>query len=230
MTHKVVLYTAVFGKKDDIRVPKLDGADFIVFTDDPGLKVDGLDVRVFPPGDADPCRAAKVFKVCPDRFLPADCDCSVWVDANKMREGMALPLAELAERYLKEKPIAVFRNPPPACIYQEAELCLRCGNDDPDLIRRQMRAYRAAGFPAGLGRAGGGIIFRRHTPEVSRFGSAWWEEIQKFSRRDQLSFDYVAWRLSLWPAVIPQQDWAWFPIRKHLWERRFVPETKARMP
>jgi hypothetical protein len=41
------------------------------------------------------------------------------------------------------------------------------------------------------------VLLRRHTEAIRAFNEAWWDEIQRGSRRDQLSFAYVARRCGL---------------------------------
>jgi hypothetical protein len=38
---------------------------------------------------------------------------------------------------------------------------------------------------------------RRHTQAVRAFNEAWWTEIVRGSWRDQLSFDYISWKLGI---------------------------------
>ena len=53
------------------------------------------------------------------------------------------------------------------------------------------------GYPANAGLSECCVLLRRHTDAIKDFNEAWWEEIRRGSRRDQLSFDYVARRCGL---------------------------------
>ena len=66
-----------------------------------------------------------------------------------------------------------------------------------------MQRYASEGFPRGAGLAEACVILRRHTAAVEAFGEAWWHEIRTGSHRDQLSFDYVAWKLGMRYATFP---------------------------
>jgi len=72
-----------------------------------------------------------------------------------------------------------------------ADACIKINNDNPTVIRKQMEKYRLDGYPKNNGLISSGIIFRRHTFKISQLNEAWWKEIMKHSRRDQLSFNYV---------------------------------------
>jgi hypothetical protein len=54
-----------------------------------------------------------------------------------------------------------------------------------------MEKYKSLNYPVNNGLASCGIIFRKHTSKIAEFNEAWWNEITKHSRRDQLSFNYV---------------------------------------
>jgi hypothetical protein len=66
------------------------------------------------------------------------------------------------------------------------------------------------------------VILRRHTPAVAAFNEAWWAEIQAGSRRDQVSFTYVAWKLGLRYATIKVREKNGFKKHRHL-KARYSP-------
>ena len=80
---KLVVYTAIFGGKDElIEAPCFPSVDFVCFTDDPKLtsrtwKV----VLAAEAASADPRSGAKLYKILPHRFFP-DYDCSLWIDGT----------------------------------------------------------------------------------------------------------------------------------------------------
>jgi hypothetical protein len=59
-----------------------------------------------------------------------------------------------------------------------------------------IRKYRQQGYPEHNGLVEDNFLMRRHNePEMIRFAEEWWKNVLEFSRRDQLSFNYVAWKL-----------------------------------
>ena len=52
------------------------------------------------------------------------------------------------------------------------------------------------GYPQGNGLTETGVLFRIHNA-TSHFDRLWWQCIEKYSRRDQLSFNYVLWKTSM---------------------------------
>ena len=157
---------------------------------------------------ADPCRNAKIHKILPHIYFPK-AKYSLWVDGSVQIKFQG-SLEELAEIYLKERDMAVFAHQTRNCIYEEADACIKGGKDDPGAIYRQMMHYKYENYPIGVGLAECSVILRRHTEKVRLFNEVWWNEIKTHSRRDQLSFNYVAWKLSvryaLFPGCLPDND------------------------
>ena len=83
-------------------------------------------------------------------------------------------------------------------VYDEAAACKRKGKDEPKLIDRQMEFYRKEGLPSNTGILSTGIIIRKHNrPNVEEHCEKWWEQIKRWSHRDQLSLNYVLWKYNL---------------------------------
>lgn len=203
--NRTVVYTAIFGGKDVLHEPAYvpDGCDFVCFTDTP-MESSVWDVRVVEPTSDDPVRSAKVYKVLPHRFL-SEYEQSLWIDGNFLLRGN---IVTLLRHGLRKHNIAFFdhaknRLDPRNCVYDEAAALIDMAargkyKDDPDLVRTQVEHYRSKGYPAQNGLVTAMVIARRHNePDVVAAMEAWWEEITQWSRRDQLSFNYVAWTQDL---------------------------------
>ena len=217
--NRLVIYTAIFGGQEGLLPQyKISGADFICFTDT-GLRASPWDVRRMTPKFSDPNRCAKEFKVLPHRFLP-EYDTSIWIDGNYLVRG---DVHDLVVNYLRENDMAIFdhnqtgdgRN----CLYREFESIMQLGRetgvykDDPEIMRAQIERYRREGYPAGNGLIFASILVRRHnSAEVKNAMELWWKEISTGSRRDQLSFNYAAWKSDFRFAVIDGnvRDNKWF--------------------
>ena len=58
-----------------------------------------------------------------------------------------------------------------------------------------MHKYQEVGYPPNNGLINGGIILRHHNePDCKKVMEDWWSEIKYNSKRDQLSFNYAAWK------------------------------------
>lgn len=198
----------MFGGKDVIAEPYWRAPEMVCFTDE-SFASRAWDVRVKTPTHDDPCRAAKVYKILPHRFL--DCDWSIYLDASYIL------LADItAVIAMMTTDIALFKHTRD-CAYDEADACIALKKDDRQTIVDQMARYQAAGYPPHNGLMVGGVIIRRHTPAVAAMNEVWWEEIQRGSRRDQLSFPVVVHRLGMAYDTIPG-SWGhnqYLRIRRH---------------
>jgi len=203
---KIVVYSAIFGGKDKISDQQPPGADYVLFTESFGPIKPVIWSVLHPNGiDAgDPSRTSRYFKLLPHLHFPTY-DYSIWVDGNM--ELVWSPL-ELVQKFLIETghfhaqvaydvdryaPSRIHSN-----IYHEALHCIKLRKDDPVKIKSQIKSYRAEGFPETPALWMGGLIIRQHKHPCSiLLGDAWYAEIVKQSRRDQIALPYVLWKLGL---------------------------------
>jgi len=80
------------------------------------------------------------------------------------------------------------------CIYREADAVISMGKDKIDIVYNQIGAYAKDRFPEHAGLIQTGLLMRRRNKKVDKLCNAWWKEVEKHSKRDQLSFNYVAWK------------------------------------
>ena len=206
---KIVVYTAIIGGYDTLNEPlvKPDGVDFICFTDR-DIKSDVWEIRKVLPLYEDNTRTARKYKVLPHRWFP-NYDISIWLDGNKVIEGDILTYVN----YLRDSDIALFdhmkcfdkRN----CVYQEAMAIFSLGQesgkvfkDNPHTIKSQMDRYIADGYPQNNGLSFACGVVRYHNRIIQTMED-WWTEIKHGSKRDQLSFDYAAWKNKLKFVYLP---------------------------
>jgi hypothetical protein len=206
--NKKVIYTSIFGNYDEphqqLYIP--EGYDLVMFTD-MDLKSNQWEVRNELPLYTDNVRNAKRFKILPHRFL-SEYDVSIYIDGNYVVKNN---INELVEKFLSDVNAAFYdHNQQPAydkrnCIYQEAYAIKylyeinpspnKQPKDNLDVIQRQVSKYMNEGYPEQNGLINGGIILRRHNEkDCIETMESWWKEIKYHSRRDQLSFNYVAWK------------------------------------
>lgn len=193
----IAIYTAISGCYDRLRAQPASatpGVDLVAFLDRP-KRLRGWQARALHQGFADPSRNAKIHKILSHVYFP-DKLYTLWIDGSVSIE-FSFPVHELISRYLGDCDLALFQHYRRTCLYQEAQHCIHARVDDPDTIRRQAQAYTREGYPANAGLSECSVLLRRHTEAIKAFNEAWWDEIQRGSRRDQLSFAYVARRCGL---------------------------------
>ena len=216
-----IIYTAIAGGYDNLKPPWGDAPGSparIAFVDNPdsysGTGCPGWQIEPMVPSRMDPLMQAKVYKVLAHMMLPPGTEYSLWVDGS-MEFSSGLHPGRLAQECLGDADLALFRHPSRSCLYDEALICSRRGLDDPAVMARQMNRYRAEGYPRNNGLAECSVILRRHTPAVARLNELWWEEINKGSRRDQLSFNYVCWKLGIKHALLPGTRYTAMEFKMH---------------
>lgn len=194
-----VVYTAITRGYDRLsQIPPgwREEAQFIAMMEEPE-SVEGWTVVPLEREFSDPCRNAKKPKILPHRYFPS-ARYSLWVDGSiaiKSRRA----LHEVLTESLGGRDLGVFRHRCRSCTYEEAEACIAAGKDDPELIARQAQKYRSESYPDHAGLAECCVLFRRHTERTADFNEAWYAQILQHSRRDQLSFMYVANQLGFVP-------------------------------
>ena len=227
---KSIIYTAIAGGYDNLKPPRgdlpTDGPARLAFVDNPvlceGTSCPGWQIEPMASICMDPLMQAKSYKVLAHRMLPPGTEFSLWVDGS-MEFSSGLHPGELARLYLQDADLALFKHPIRDCLYDEAHRCNVGKMDDPGVMARQMNRYRAQGYPRNNGLAECAVILRRHTPAVARLNEMWWKEIVDGSRRDQLSFDYVCWKLGMKYVLFPgtRHTCMEFKTYRHIKARNF---------
>lgn len=164
---KIKIYTSIFGNKDNPRD----------------------DIKCFTGESDNPLMAAKKYKILAHKYI--DADYSIWVDGN------IKPLVDkevIVNEFLGDNDIAVWEHFLRDCIYDEASACIHFNKGKKENIIRQVKYYREQDYPEHNGMGECNVIVRRHNDKVKKFNEDWWEQIQKFSCRDQISFPYVLWK------------------------------------
>lgn len=132
---------------------------------------------------------------CLGHFLLKDYDILIWVDGNIVILGQLRPFViSLVEQG------CIFTNKHRSrdCIYKEANACILEGKVDPFATKTHIEKYKEAGFPRHFGLHETTVVVRHQSNTIVRqFNEIWWNEFKNGAFRDQLSFDYVRWRLSI---------------------------------
>jgi hypothetical protein len=182
----MVVYTAIFNNYDSLKVPFVDpGFDYICFSDK-DLKSDVWQVRKIPSIP----KIDRKIKILPHQYLP-EYDYSVWIDASVTLKSSLAGFID----YDFEMMIA--KHLDRDCIYQEAKICKQLKKDHADIIDAQMSKYKSMGYPERNGLTANTVLFRKNTPAVNTFMNLWWDQVWQFSKRDQLSFNYILWKYPL---------------------------------
>jgi Protein of unknown function (DUF616)/Polysaccharide pyruvyl transferase len=201
---KLITYTAVIGGTDAPPLPPADPqpeTEFVCFTDhDPGFNAPGWRVEPLPwPRGRSARRTARRLKVMSHVLFGRGLT-TAWFDATF---SPLVPVPELVSRYMASVDMATVVHPWRNCVYAEGDECARLRNDDPAIIAAQMARYRSFGYPTNHGLAATGVLLRHHSEAICAFNETWWSEIDSFSLRDQLSYDFARWLHGIAAEYIP---------------------------
>ncbi|TDO94083.1 uncharacterized protein DUF616 [Halanaerobium saccharolyticum] len=191
----IIVYTAIANNYDDLIDPKFisSNIDYYCFTDDMSMKSEVWNLIEFPLDDLNSTYKNRIVKMLPHKYF-SEYKYSVYIDGSIDILG---DIEKLVNEYLVEGEykLAVPKHPERDCLYEEAKACINLKKDNVEIIKKQISKYKEENFPKGFGLTENGIIFRQHNdPEVINLMQDWWDEFNKFSQRDQLSFLYVIWK------------------------------------
>jgi hypothetical protein len=223
------VYTVLYGQYDCLppqEVQERSGLPFIAFVDpeSPPREVHGWTLRWLPPRlRGDPVRSARFVKLHPHLLLP-EFEESLYIDCTVR---LRVPPEAVFEAMLEgqARAMACCAHSHRTSVLDEVRAVIALGYDDPGVIRRQLEAYAAQG----LGGTGplvwsGMQVRRHHDPELVRFNTLWWEQVLRFSRRDQISFPFLAEQEGFEVTAHPIDN---EESVLHCWP---VPRTRARSP
>lgn len=189
--------TFIFGGYDTLKDPTVvtPGWDYLCYGDT-GLR-SAVWRSVVPAASLQdvPCpkRRASLLKIAHHRHVAGNYETVITIDGS-MRINCNLD-DFLAEFHHGDHDLTLARHPDRDCLYDEADAVLEYGFDDPDVVRRQVARYRAAGFPRKQGLYGTRMMVKSHRSAGLRaMGDLWADEYRAGSRRDQLSLTYAIWR------------------------------------
>lgn len=193
---KIAVYTSITGGYDALKAHKnIDNNhfDYICFTDNRYQNVSGWKIREIPGflGELEPAKRSRCIKILPHLFLE-DYDISIWIDGSITIIG---DLYQYIRTNFTNCNLLIAKHPDRNCIYQEAGAVINLKKDEKDRVNEQMGRYKKEHFPSNFGLTETGIIIRKHmNPDIIKFGKDWWNEVLRYSKRDQLSFEYVHWK------------------------------------
>ena len=193
---EIVIYTAISKGYDELKKPKIimPNAKYVCFTDDESIKSDVWEIRHVDFGQ-DRQRGIRKYKILPHMFFAEEL-LSVWVDGNITIES---DVTEYINKYFNNDGILLFCHPERVNLFEEAEICIDYHKDNKSLIKDQIKTYEyEALVNAGLF-CGGVIVRNHHKKKVVDAMELWWEQVSKYSFRDQISLPYVLYKTGLKP-------------------------------
>lgn len=155
-------------------------------------------IFVFQTTCRDPAQTmSRIPKLLPNVFLSTYV-ANLYIDNNII---LRRPVSIILKTWLGRKEWGALSHRNRRCAYQEMDACIRCKKDNPKFIEAQRKAYLKARLPRMAGLAENPVLARVNSKSVAATCHLWWAETQRFSKRDQISFAYVAWKHKYWSKV-----------------------------
>ncbi|XP_077233575.1 DNA-directed RNA polymerase subunit beta (DUF616) [Tasmannia lanceolata] len=141
----------------------------------------------------------KIPKMLSHRLFP-QARYSIWVDSKSQFRRDPLGVLE-ALLWRTDSVLSISEHGARSSVYDEAKAVVKKHKATPEEVEAQMNQYRHDGFPddkrfngkKALSEAS--VIVREHMPLTNLFMCLWFNEVVRFTSRDQLSFPYVLRRL-----------------------------------
>lgn len=201
---KIVIYTCIVDDYDEKIYEVVNQCcidECFLFTDDVLTHPAGWHVKklAMPSSITRPDLINRYHKIFP-HLLPFKADISIYIDGNI---EVKKDIEPLIKKFLQsEKTFGCLRHPQRENILQEIDACRFLGKfkgDDKLRAPEQIKFYSDDGFPLDSRLQVATILLRRHDnlPLLHDAMSLWWDQINTYTARDQISLPYVLWKTQL---------------------------------
>ena len=198
---KKVVYSALFGNYDKIKkVNPQHGFDYILFSDTYNLSHNNNITNWIILPIPEKVNNLNISKVKKQRYLKLhphlyfqNYDLSIFIDSTFDIKG---DLNEFLLRILTPKyNIYFFEHPDRNNIFDESFAVVNYKKEKHSMAKLIRERYNNENFPDNTGLIEGCLIVRKHNEkDCVNLMNKWFEEIEKYSYRDQLSFNYILWK------------------------------------
>ena len=205
----LIIYTCITNGKDTLKEYEPEkGVRYICFTDGSvSSKTGQWEVLPICKDLVCPVKTARFHKIMAHNVLP-DHKWSVWIDGHltpKVRQSEVVD-------WMNNNVFGCMMHQDRNCIYDEMSEVLDLKIEDEYVIKDVFNRYKKESVPTNYGLHRTGVLVRKNVPIVQKFNELWWNEVFKNSKRDQLSFDYIRWKLNF---VVTELNISWYKQDTH---------------
>ena len=112
----------------------------------------------------------------------------------------------LVNHYLNGFDLAIIQHYKRNCLYDELKEAVIHKLDDYKKLEEQYKTYQLTGFSNNQGLYECNFIITKNTKSVTQLSNLWWEQINKFSSRDQISLPFVLNQVNIKVNVINAEE------------------------
>lgn len=208
----IAIYTAIFKNYDKLNKLPLIDADKFCFTDNKNIIQDSWNtLQINARNDLNPIKRNRWFKLFPYKINDLkDYDITIYIDGNC--SIISNNFIDYCIKNLKSD-ILIYKHNLRNCIYKEIVECKRCRKFKEN-YRTQLNDYRKI-YPINNGLYWCGCLIRRNSKVNEKISELWWEHLNKYTFRDQVSFPVVLYKLGIHPSIFPEKIENHIIIKKH---------------
>lgn len=181
----MTIYTVIFGNYEELKEPRIitPGWKYICFTDQPFTsnvwQINSVDTW------EDKRMHSREYKINFYKYI--EDEESIYID------GAFQINCNLTDWWNGHfcYPMTFVQHPRRNCVFAEIDRCIELKRCDVAKLQAQRKAYEGKVKP-NSGVIQSGLMMRRRTDGVIWLMGKWWEELQKYSTRDQVSMAFVA--------------------------------------
>ena len=191
---KFAIYTAIVGNYDEIRQPLVVDSrfDYFLFSNTIQEKQVGVwQIKPIEYINPDQIKIARYVKTHPETLLP-DYAATLWMDAN-IQIADNWVYERFVELYNQGAQIASVKHPERDCVYEEMFTVCSTKWESIETAWRWNYYLRKNRYPMYNGLFETNILYRVNSVAIQKVDEEWWICIEQYSRRDQLSFNFVLW-------------------------------------
>lgn len=192
---KIAVYSVCTGNYDTIREQAYYDPHFDYYVVADASGVDNK-IKILPVPEkikqCAPLVQARYIKTHPGEILKGY-DYTIFIDGNVSIETDVRPI--INSMILKGKTIGIHLHQSRDCAYDESKVVYAQGRAKFREVFKQMKHYRKEGFPKHYGLFETNVLIRKMDDQkLNQIMDSWWAEMEKFTKRDQLSFTYALWK------------------------------------
>lgn len=186
----LTVFTCVIGRTDQLKRPSVVNPNvrYVCFSDTAQRVPPYEVVRV--EASSDPRLLSRELKILANHPGLGSPTATLWHDAAFRLE--CDPQA-IAVALLSDSNMVALKHPHRDQIEDEAVAIDKWGYVPMPTMQAQIASYRAEGFTQSH-ITSTGLCFRRTTEHLAAFNAFWWQQVQQWGWRDQMSVDYAMWK------------------------------------